>query len=85
MIREDRELLVELTRLDGDMAPLTLRIMDGSVGIGEQARYEQRLIEPGERLQRRADEMNRTVIDGEVLADKIITLPVHTVESDWKP
>lgn len=83
MIREDRELLAELARLNGDMASLALRIMDGSAVAGEQQHYAQRLISAGERLRRRADEMNRTVIDGEVLGDKSTALPACTVEPDW--
>jgi hypothetical protein len=33
MIREDRELLAELARLNTAMAPLALRIMDGSASV----------------------------------------------------
>lgn len=84
MIREDRELLAEMARLNGDIASLGLRIMEGSASAIEQQRYAQRLISTGERLRRRADEMNHPVIDGEVLADKAIALPSHTVEADWK-
>jgi hypothetical protein len=85
VIREDRELLAELARLNGDMASLGLRIIEGSASAIEQQRYAQRLIAAGERLRRRADEMNHPVIDGEVLTDKEIALPSHTVEPDWKP
>jgi hypothetical protein len=56
VIREDRELLAELAWLNSAMAPLALRIMDGSAGTAEQAHYAQRLIAAGERLQRRADD-----------------------------
>jgi hypothetical protein len=85
MIREDRELLAELARLNGDMASLGLRIMEGSASVIEQQRYAQRLIAAGERLHRRATGMNRSVIDGEVLADKVITFPLPILELDWKP
>ncbi|MGH3870697.1 MAG: hypothetical protein ACRDSR_04140 [Pseudonocardiaceae bacterium] len=85
MIREDRELLVELARLNRDMASLGLRITEGSASAIEQQRYAQRLIAAGERLRRRADEMNHPVIDGEVLAGKTIALAPHAVEPDWKP
>ncbi|MGH3479194.1 MAG: hypothetical protein ACRDRY_04160 [Pseudonocardiaceae bacterium] len=85
MIREDRELLAELARLNGDMASLALRIMEGSAGADEQKRYAQRLITAGERLRRRADDMNRAVIDGEIISDKTIGLPAHTVETDRRP
>lgn len=85
MIREDRELLAELARLNGDMVSLGLRIMEGSASVIEQQRYAQRLIVAGERLCRRAAGMNQLVIDGEVLVDKVIDFPSHTVELDWKP
>ncbi len=85
MIREDRELLAELARLNGDMASLGLRIMEGSASGIEQQHYAQRLIAAGERLLRRADEMNHAVIEGEILADVSLALPEHTVELDWKP
>lgn len=81
MIREDRELLAELARLNGDMAPLGLRIMEGSASAVEQQQYARRLIAAGERLRRRADEMNHPVIDGEVLADVSLAFPAHTVET----
>lgn len=81
MIREDRELLAELARLNGDMAPLGLRIMEGSASVVEQQQYAQRLITAGERLRRRADEMNHPVIEGEVLVDVSLVFPAHAVET----
>lgn len=83
VIREDRELLAELARLNSDMAPLALRIMDESASVTEQQHYAQRLIAVGERLQRRVDGMRGPVIDGEVVAG-LTALPAHTVELDWK-
>ena len=74
MIREDRELLAELARLS-DMAPLAMRMMDGSASAAEQAHYAQRLIAAGKRLQRRANETAGIVIEGEVLANGQQTLP----------
>lgn len=85
MIREDRELLAELARLNGDMASLGLRIMEGSASVIEQQRYAQRLIVAGDRLRRRAAGINQSVIDGEVLVDKVIAFPSSIVELDWKP
>jgi len=55
VIREDRELLAELARINGELAPLAMRIMDDSAGAAEQQHYAQRLIAAGERLQRRAE------------------------------
>jgi len=81
VIREDRELLVELARLNGDMASLALRIMDGSASVAEQQHYAQRLVAAGERLQRRADGMRGVVIEGEVIARPTV-LAEHTVELD---
>jgi hypothetical protein len=82
VIREDRELLAELARLNTAMTPFALRIMDGSAGTTEQAHFAQRLIAAGERLQRRADGMTGTIIEGEVFANKPLTLPTHTVQAD---
>lgn len=80
MIREDRELLTELARLNTAMAPLAMRMMEGCASASEQQDYAQRLIAAGERLRRRADETAGTVIEGEVLANGPLNLPAHTVE-----
>ena len=87
MIREDRELLAELARLNSAMAPLALRIIEGSVGrTAEQAHYAHRLIAADEwLLLRRANDNGATVIEGEVLANGPLTLPAHTVSPDWEP
>jgi hypothetical protein len=69
VIREDRELLTELARLNRDMAPLAMRIMDSTASAAEQVHYAQRLIAVGERLRLRADETTGTVVEGEVLAN----------------
>lgn len=80
MIREDRELLAELARLNSEMASLALRIMDGSADAAEQQHYAQRLIDGGQRLLRRAHGMPDAVIEGHVVDDGSTTLPMHTVE-----
>lgn len=85
MIREDRELLAELARLNSDMAALALRVIDGSASAEEQQHYAQRLIAAGQRLQRRANGMRGVVIEGEVEAQNPIALPPNTVELDWEP
>jgi hypothetical protein len=69
MIREDRELLAELARLNTDMTPFALRIMDGLASEDEQAHYAQRLIAAGERLRRRANKTAQVIIEGEVLTN----------------
>lgn len=81
MIREDRELLAELARLNGDMASLALRITDESASGAEQSYYAQRLIAGGERLKRRADGMGDSIIEGEFVIEPI-ALPAHAVEPD---
>jgi len=47
--REDRELLAELARLNRDLAPLAMKIIDGSASTSEQQDYARRLIATGER------------------------------------
>ncbi|MGH3697300.1 MAG: hypothetical protein ACRDRX_25500 [Pseudonocardiaceae bacterium] len=81
MIREDRELLAELARLNREMTPLAMRMMDGSASVTEQQNYAHRLIAAGERLRRRATETTGPVIEGEVVMDTVIALPVYIVES----
>ncbi|MCA1706772.1 MAG: hypothetical protein LC808_27330, partial [Actinobacteria bacterium] len=39
VIREDRELLTELSRLNRDIAPLAMRMMEGSASAAEQQHY----------------------------------------------
>lgn len=85
MIRQDRELLAELARLNGEMASLGLRIMDGSASPADQRSYAQRLIAAGQRLQRRADGVGGAVIEGEVVAAAPLVLPARPVERDGGP
>lgn len=85
MIREDRELLAELARLNTAMAPLAMCIMDGTATATEQHNYAQCLIAAGEQLQRRADGMSGAVVEGEVLTTGSLTLPAHTVEPYSEP
>jgi hypothetical protein len=84
VIRDDRELLAELARLTRAMAPLAMRIMDGTARTTEQRNDARRLIAAGERVQRRAERMNGAVIEGEVLAGGLLTLAAHTVEPHWE-
>lgn len=85
MIREDRELLTELARLNSAMASLALRIIDGSATAGEQRDYAQRLIAAGERLRYRVDKMSYPVIDGEVTGSAALVFPGLTVEPPRSP
>lgn len=57
----------------------------GGARSEEQQTFDEGLIAVGERLGRRAEEVNRTVVEGEVLADTSLVLPANTVEPDWKP
>lgn len=81
MIREDRELLTELARLNRDMAPLALRMMEGSARAAEQQHYALRLIDAGERLRHRAEEASRLVVTGEVIIEDSLALPSDTVQA----
>jgi hypothetical protein len=90
VIREDRELLAELARLNTDMASLCMRIMDGSASATEQRHYAERLITAGERLRRRADGVGEMVVEGKVgeTRDAPLALPAYTIEPatlDWEP
>ncbi|MGH3510775.1 MAG: hypothetical protein ACRDRB_00680 [Pseudonocardiaceae bacterium] len=80
MIRGDRELLTELARLNREMAPLAMRIMDGSASSAEQHAYAERLITAGERLRRRAVGTSAAVIEGEIFINDPLALPENSVE-----
>jgi hypothetical protein len=49
VIREDRELLAELARLNRDMEPLVVTIMEESASTAEQTHYAGKLIAAGKR------------------------------------
>jgi hypothetical protein len=80
MIREDRELLTELARLNRELVPLAMRKREGSASPSEQQDYGRRLIAARLWLQRRATEMVEVVINGEVLESKALTLSQPTIE-----
>ncbi len=80
MIREDRELLAELARLNTGMVPFAMRIMEGTASVDEQHDYALRLIAVGERLQRRVDALREVVVEGEVLTTGPLDLPAYTGE-----
>lgn len=63
MIREDRELLAELARVNSDVVPLALHIMDETATVDEQYTFAERLIAMARQLQTRAAGV---VIEGEV-------------------
>lgn len=68
MIREDRELLAELARVNSAVAPLAIRVMDDSATAEEQHEMANRLIDLGQRLSERAKHSGR-VIEGHVAAE----------------
>jgi hypothetical protein len=65
VIREDRLLLAELGRLNTDVVPLAMRIMDDSASVEEHHAFADRLVAMARRLQARAAQVG-LVIDGEV-------------------
>ena len=68
MNREDRELLAELRRLNSDVVPLAMKIMDESVTVTaeEQYAFADRLVAMGRRLEERGQRTARGVIAGVV-------------------
>jgi len=67
VIRIDRELLAELTRLNTDVVALAMRIMDDSVTADEQYAFADRLIAMAAQLQVRASKP-WLVVEGDVVA-----------------
>ncbi|MGH3889355.1 MAG: hypothetical protein ACRDSZ_22820 [Pseudonocardiaceae bacterium] len=65
MIREDRLLLADLGRLNTDVVPLAMSIMDDSATAEEHYAFAERLAAMARRLQARAAHVG-LVIDGEV-------------------
>ena len=45
VIREDRELLAELARLNSDVTPFAMRIIDGSITPAEQYEFADRVVD----------------------------------------
>ena len=85
MIREDRELLAELARVNSDAAPLAMRVMDDSATADEQHGFAERLIQLGERFKRRADQHSVAVVAGEVVADVDVGADVRAGTFDQEP
>ncbi len=67
MIRADRELLADLARMNSEVAPLAMRIIESTATVEEQQTFADRLIELGVRLNHRAHQ--RIVIDGDIALD----------------
>ncbi|MDQ3886337.1 MAG: hypothetical protein M3308_04825 [Actinomycetota bacterium] len=73
MIQEDRELLAELGRLNTDVVPLAMKIMDESVTVTAEEQYvfAKRLVAMGRRLEERAQRTAAGPIDG-VVEGKVV-------------
>jgi hypothetical protein len=80
VIRENRLLLAELGRLNTDVVPLAMRIMDESATVEEHHTFAERLAAMARRLQDRAAHLG-LVIDGEVViaADQNVNGSAGTV------
>lgn len=66
VIRKDRELLAELARLNSDVTPFAMRIIDGSVTAAEQHEFADRLVGLGRWFHERANGIAH-VIEGDIL------------------
>ncbi|MGH3796848.1 MAG: hypothetical protein ACRDSP_18385 [Pseudonocardiaceae bacterium] len=88
---DDRELLHELKRLGQALAPFALGVMENHLSRDEQLAFGTRLVNLAERIRDRAVTTPIT-IEGTVVPDAPVALPVHTVEPrdaapdlDWRP
>jgi NADH:ubiquinone oxidoreductase subunit D len=68
VIREDRLLLVELGRLNTDVVPLAMLIMDESATAEEHYAFAERLTAMARRLQDRAAHLGLVIDGGAVIA-----------------
>ena len=66
MIRQDRELLAELARLNSDVTPFAMRIIDGSITAEEQHKFADRLVALGRSFHERAAGL-APVIEGDII------------------
>jgi len=69
VIRADRELLADLARMNSDVVPLAMRIIDDNATFDERRTFADRLVELGARL---LDRAHRT---GLVISDSIEESP----------
>ena len=80
VLREERELLAELARINTGIPALGLRIMEGSASPAEQRHYGEQLISAGQRLKRRADSTDDVIIDGDFHVEESSALPASTAQ-----
>lgn len=69
MIREDRELLAELARLNSDLVPFAMGVMEDRLSAAEQHAIACRLVDLAEAIEARTQQANAGVIEGEVVED----------------
>ncbi len=71
MIREDRELLAELARLNKQLVTFAWKLMDDKLTPTEQHAVACRLVDLAEAIQARAQRQDAEVIEGEVVESGI--------------
>lgn len=69
MIREDRELLAELARLNSDLVSFAIGVMENRLPPAEQHAVACRLVNLAEAIQARAQRQDAGVVEGEVVED----------------
>ncbi len=68
VIRADRILLADLARMNSDVVPLAMRIMNDSATFDEQRTFADRLIELGTRLHDRVHQTG-LIIDSDTIEE----------------
>ena len=69
MIREDRELLAELARLNSDLVCFAMRVIEDRLSPAEQHAVACRLVDLAEAVQARAQRQDAGVVEGEIVED----------------
>ena len=67
MIREDRDLLVELSRITGGMQPFAMAFLEGRLSQEDQLSFGQKLAHLGETITAHARQRDRLVVEGSVV------------------
>ena len=70
MIREDRELLAELARLNRQLVVFAWGVMDARLSAAEHYEVASWLVELAEAIQARAQRQDAGVVEGEVVGDR---------------
>jgi len=85
MIREDRELLVDLSRVCKQAPQFALEFMGSEIPIAAQEVYAQQLINLGQRLLLHAKSRKGLVLDAEPTQFTIDANPAQTAEAPQPP